>query len=418
MKRLLIIFIASFSLCISQSISQTYGWKNISSNVPNLPNDTVIIGTDTMVAMIRAAHFLDDAEGWIIITTTIDSSYILHTENGGNSWDHRSTHKTPFNDIHMLDQNTGFTGGQDGGIIYKTTDGGYTWNFHWTLGTILSEIEFPPAPADTGFACGMNGTLMMITPTGGAIMDVNVNSDLHGLSFPVNSREGWLSGWNIVRHFMDGSWYADQVHITGYHNCIEFIDNQTGWTCGDRIMHTWDGYNWIDQVTEDQLEGDMFSISFCNAAIGCAVGTVGQVFFTTDGGNNWNKVDLGTTEYLIDVQMTSPTCGYITGQGKLIYKYTEVNGEEEYENAKAWSIKAWPNPTSGQFRIQCSEFGNEVVKIELIDLFGKVNSILYEGKPDSKGIEFDVSHLPSGIYFCRIYSSGLSATKKIIIQKK
>jgi photosystem II stability/assembly factor-like uncharacterized protein len=355
MKTIRFLLIIHYSLFVFHySLAQQYGWTNISANLPDLPNDTLIIGTDTMVAMIRAAHFLDDTEGWIVLTTTIDSSYILHTGNGGDSWELRSTHKTAFNDIHMRDQDIGFTGGQDGGIIYKTVDGGYTWNFHWTLGTTLAEIEFPPLPADTGFACGMNGTLMMITPSGGTIMDVNVNSDLHGLSFPVNSNQGWLSGWNIVRHYMDGTWYADQVHITGYHNDIEFIDNQTGWTCGDRIMHTVDGYNWADQVTEDQLDGDLFSISFANAETGCAVGTVGQVFFSNDGGNNWNKVDLGTSEYLIDVQMISPTCGYITGQQKLLYKYMQVSDVEEQggmEAGRHGSVEVWPNPTRGKFQI-------------------------------------------------------------------
>jgi photosystem II stability/assembly factor-like uncharacterized protein len=413
MNKLILIFTVLL-FTFHASLAQQYGWKNISANLPDLPNDTVIIGADTMVAMIRAAHFLNDSEGWIVITTNIDSSYILHTENGGDSWELRSKHKTAFNDIHMRDQRTGFAGGQDGGIIYKTIDGGYTWNFHWTLGTTLAEIEFPPLPADTGFACGMNGTLMMITPSGGIIMDVNVNSDLHGLSFPVNSRQGWLSGWNIVRHYLDGTWYADQVHITGYHNVINFIDNQTGWTCGDRIMHTTDGYNWVDQVTEDQLDGDLFSINFANAETGCAVGTVGQVFFTTNGGNNWNKVDLGTEEYLIDVRMTSPTCGYITGQQKLIYKYMQISDIEEHGGMEAGeqeSVEVWPNPTSGQFKVQRAKGKVEVDKVDVVDLYGKVVKVF------DADLEFDISDVPSGVYFCLIQANGLKITKKLVVCK-
>jgi photosystem II stability/assembly factor-like uncharacterized protein len=420
MKKSHILLLCSLLTVHCSLKAQQYGWKNISANLPDLPNDTVIIGTDTMVAMIRAAHFPDDSEGWIIITTTIDSSYILHTENGGDSWELRSTHNTSFNDIHMRDQDTGFTGGQDGGIIYKTVDGGYTWNFHWTLGTTLAEIEFPPLPADTGFACGMNGTLMMITPSGGTIMDVNVNSDLHGLSFPVNRRQGWLSGWNIVRHFLDGTWYADQVHITGYHNDIEFIDNQTGWTCGDRIMHTVDGYNWVDQLSEEQLDGDLFSISFANAQTGCAVGTVGQVFFTNDGGNNWNKVDLGTDEYLIDVHMTSPTCGYITGQGKSIYKYMQISDLEEHGGMEAegqGGVEVFPNPTSGVVSLQSLVFSQGSADIEIMDLHGKtieqLNNRTIE-QWNNRTMELDISHLPPGIYFVKISTSGSQIVKKIV----
>jgi photosystem II stability/assembly factor-like uncharacterized protein len=409
-----VIFTLYLASCILQlATGQQYGWKNISANLPDLPFDTVVFGGDTMISMIRASHFLNDSEGWIVIHNAVDSSFILHTENGGDSWEHRSTHKTAFNAIYMRDQNTGFAGGQDGGIIYKTIDGGYTWNFHWTLGTTLAEIEFPPLPADTGFACGMNGTLMMITPTGGTIMDVNVNSDLHGLSFPVNSRQGWLSGWNIVRHYVDGTWYADQVHITGYHTAINFIDNQTGWTCGDRIMHTTDGYNWVTQLPNDQLAGDLFNISFANPETGCAAGSVGQVFFTNDGGNTWSKVDLGTTEYLIDVNMTSPTCGYITGQGKLIFKYTQISGVVE---ANQEDLEVWPNPAKDKCKMQSAKCKLVDCDINLYDLFGKNVMAVFEGKFPSDWFEFDVSHLPPGVYFVKIHFNDKLVIKKMIKQ--
>lgn len=362
-------------LCSTAGFAQQYGWMNISSKLPDFERDTIIInnGTDTLVAMIRCMYFLNDEEGWIVFHTGIDTSYIYHTTDGADNWELRSKHKTEFNDIHMLDKNTGFAGGQDGGIIYKTTDGGNTWKFHWSLGNTLSEIEFPPAPADTGYACGMNGQVMMITPNGGTLINVNVNSDLHGLSFPVNSSEGWLSGSNIVRHCVNGKWYADQVHITGWHGDIHFISNKEGWTCGDRIMHTTDGINWNNQLEKDQLEGDLFSISFANNEIGCAVGTVGQVFFTTNGGNRWEKLNLGTNEYLIDVQMTSATCGYITGQGKQIFKYSSVNSHKKLNLP---DIEIYPNPAKGKIKFHLpsnvSGFYDGFECIELIDINGKV----------------------------------------------
>ena len=412
---LMILSAAPCALC------QQYGWKNISGNLPDLPHDTVVLGGDTMISMIRTSHFVSDTEGWIVIHNAVDSSFILHTENGGDSWEIRSTHKTAFNAIRMRDQFNGFAGGQDGGIIYKTEDGGYTWNFHWTLGNTLAEIEFPPFPADTGYACGMNGSLMMITPGGGNIVDVNVNSDLHGISFPVNSRQGWISGWNIVRHYLNGTWYADQVHITGYHNDIEFIDNQNGWTCGDRIMHTQDGYNWVNQVTGDQLDGDLFGISFANAYTGCAVGSLGQVFFTSNGGQTWEKLKLGTEEYLIDVEMTSPDCGYITGQGKQIFKYSGETGIEDSEHAYADMLEVYPNPTHGKFRIcNSKQPANQAVLIqncEVVDLFGR--TVLSEAgcaawTLNQNAPELDISSSPGGIFQVRVKTGNELIVKKVI----
>ncbi|MHC1707066.1 MAG: T9SS type A sorting domain-containing protein [Bacteroidales bacterium] len=402
------VFLGSFIPCFSQQ----YGWKDISASLPDLPCDTAIIngGQDTLFAHVRCLYFITEDEGWVILNNGLDSSYILHTADGADSWELRSLHHTAFNDIHMLDQTRGFAGGQDGGIIYKTTDGGYTWNFHWTLGTTLSEIEFPPAPADTGFVCGLNGSLMMITPTGGTMVNVNVNSDLHGLSFPVSISEGWLSGWNIVRHCINGTWYADQVHITGYHNDIHFINNQEGWTCGDRIMHTADGINWNTQLPQAQLAGDLFSIGFCNSDIGCAVGSVGQVFFTTNGGDTWEKLDLGTDEFLTDVQMLSPVCGYITGQGRTIFKYTEISGTEELGIMDP-AVQVFPNPTTGRIEINISSPGRGY-EAELYDISGQC----LRKTVNTHEAVLDIADLAASIYFIRIKTGDSVSNHKVIKQ--
>ena len=64
------------------------------------------------------------------------------------------------NAIWMLNANEGYAGGQGGGIIYRTTDGGDSWNIHGIpLGQTLTDINFPPQPADTGYACGFNGAI-------------------------------------------------------------------------------------------------------------------------------------------------------------------------------------------------------------------------------------------------------------------
>jgi hypothetical protein len=75
----------------------------------------------------------------------------------------------------------------------------------------------------------------------------------------------------------------------------------------------------------------------------------------------------------------------------------------------------WPNPGRGRFQIRNSRFQKEIEKVDLVELNGRVVQVLFEGKSESGVLEFDVSHLPEGIYFCRLYSGGYVVTKKMII---
>jgi photosystem II stability/assembly factor-like uncharacterized protein len=77
-------------------------------------------------------------------------------------------------------------------------------------------------------------------------------------------------------------------------------------------------------------------------------------------------------------------------------------------------VSIYPNPTSGQFKVQSSKIKDEVVKVELVGLNGKV--LMEAGKRGGTeaGMEFDVSHLPAGIYFVRISMSDSIILKKIV----
>jgi len=201
MKKLLLLLILNYSLLIVNCFSQQYGWVDISGNIPPFPYDTTIInnGQDTIIAGFSDLHFIDDNEGWITTWHPFDndSAAILHTIDGGNSWEVQMI-QISCNAIWMLNENVCYAGGQGGGIIYRTTDGGNTWNIHGVLGSTLTDINFPPQPADTGYACGFDGAISMITTTGVTPMASGVVSDLGALSFPVSSSEGWVIGSNVI----------------------------------------------------------------------------------------------------------------------------------------------------------------------------------------------------------------------------
>jgi len=82
MKKIVLLSILSYGV-ILVSYSQQFGWKDISANVPEFEGYTYPrIFTDVF--------FISDEEGWITTSTSggaSDSSYILHTTNGGETFE-------------------------------------------------------------------------------------------------------------------------------------------------------------------------------------------------------------------------------------------------------------------------------------------------------------------------------------------
>jgi hypothetical protein len=78
-----------------------------------------------------------------------------------------------------------------------------------------------------------------------------------------------------------------------------------------------------------------------------------------------------------------------------------------------------PNPTDGKFQITSSKsqtnFKNQIsnTTIEIVDLTGNVVAT-FNQEPGTRNQELDITNLPAGVYFIRIYDDEQSMVKKII----
>lgn len=86
------------------------------------------------------------------------------------------------------------------------------------------------------------------------------------------------------------------------------------WICGANgtILHTGDGKNWEFQTSG--VDENLASIFFLNAKKGFCVGYHGTVLRTTDGGNKWVKVPVGSTHFLTGIHFVSESRGFIVGE--------------------------------------------------------------------------------------------------------
>jgi photosystem II stability/assembly factor-like uncharacterized protein len=395
MKKQILLYILTLGM-VTSSYSQEFGWTDISENIPGTPD-------------LSDVFFVSDDEGWI---TSSSHAEIYHTTDGGETFEVQTT-QLACNAIHMLNENTGYAGGNSG-FIYKTTDGGINWIFHGTTAANLTDISFP-TNGNIGYSCGINGNIWSIDNTGVTKMTSNINGDLSSISFPINSSYGKVCGGSVISTYVNGIWGgASNSYPSGTYNTIFMADTLFGWAAGDNgaIIHTSDGQNWATQQTNPAyILTDVF---FVNTQEGWVVGSGGGIFHTINGGAIWNieGVELSSS-ILRGVHFTSPTNGYVVGNNKTLLKYTEVSGIGY--NKIPIDFEVFPNPVHKNLFIKCSDLKTENGNIQILSIDGK-EVLKKEIRQGSENIEIDVSHLETGMYLCKISTNNKSSTKKLIIE--
>ena len=85
-----------------------------------------------------------------------------------------------------------------------------------------------------------------------------------------------------------------------------------------------DGARWTYRSFGD-YENITFSSYFSSTNVGYIVGESGHFLKTTDGGNNWTKIDLGTYRNIYDIEMINNDTLILVGEDGFIYKYNTGN---------------------------------------------------------------------------------------------
>ena len=312
MKKLTLFYLLTF--VISQmTFSQTYCWKDISANIPT-------------EADLSDVYFTSDDEGWI---TSSSHAEIYHTADGGLTFEVQTT-ITKLEAIYMIDENEGYTGGMSG-IVYRTVDGGDNWEILGSMASTLIDIDF--ATATQGYACGFGGAVFSITPEDVTNLNSGLSTNLGGITSPSENKV-WVCGGGTISHF-DGTTFTFQSGPAGSYNDIFFLNDQEGWIVGNNgvIGHTENGgEDWPSQINPDPEGNSLYGLFFLNENEGCAIGAQGTILKTTNGGDNWMLDEEGSTlagtKFLRGIHFTSPTNGYVVGNGKTLLKYTEITSEE------------------------------------------------------------------------------------------
>jgi hypothetical protein len=209
-------------------------------------------------------------------------------------------------------------------------------------------------------------------------------------------------------------------------NGVSFTDANNGTAVGSigSILRTTDGgQNWVTQTSG--IIQWLIGVSFTDSNNGTAVGLEGVILRTTNGGQNWVSQTSGTTNGLVDVCFTDASNGTAVGAGGTILR--TINGGVSFVEEEKIAVvpndynlaQNYPNPFNPSTTIRYSVPQSSQVIIKVFDILGnEIETLVNEQKSTGTyEITWFAGNLPSGVYFYRLQAGNFVETKKMILMK-
>lgn len=316
-----------------------------------------LLETNT-TASIRSICLLTDEVGWIAgwqikESPELSTGLLIATRDGGRSWEELPTQGlSPLRYVKFFGLEEGIVVGEptteNRTGVWSTLDGGKSWNpvegpasSGWTSASLTSP-EMGLLSDQAGNVLLLAGPQLMssrLPPLKGrAIRSV-------GLS---NEHQSWLVGdGGLVMHSESGGvvWESPQTPLPdGVRMISDFrtvaLKESAVWIAGNPggvIWHRPDqGRKWVAQSTG--ITTPLNKLHFVNDQFGCAVGDLGVILTTNDGGETWTT-SRGENRHLALFTFQSRTT---TVAPEMLAK---VAGEQGFRSAVSVAIR--PRETSG-----------------------------------------------------------------------
>jgi photosystem II stability/assembly factor-like uncharacterized protein len=335
---------------------------------------------------------------------------INKTNDNGQSWstvyDEYNYYSSEFifwgKDLHLLNNHDAWVVGylntaewdSTGPALLRTADGGENWDLAWKQ--LSPDYTYPAKSLNS--VCGINNTFWAVGDNGLVITTQGADSiyvlnkftrlSLYEVFFS-DEKHGWIYAKSKIFRTKNGGESWQGLLVTYSINDMFFADSLCGWTVGSDtsghgiIWSTTDGGdNWMIQV--DGLVAPLHAIQF-NGKSGWAVGDLGLILKTDDGGGTW--IDEKTNKKFPDK--------FILSQN-------------------------YPNPFNPKTTISYQLPVISQVELSIYNILGqRIANLVSEKQPaGTYNVEWDASRFASGIYLYQLKTeNGFLQTKKLVVLK-
>ncbi len=333
--------------------------------------------------------------------------YLYRSFDGGETWDSLQTTGFYIGGAFFINKDLGWALTEDSfpfsASIFKTTDGGKTWELKLkqdssTINIYFSSVYFPSE--NNGFAAGIFGAIYRTTDGGESWSKNKINNGTLFTVFFTDTSYGWTAGYNgAILATTDGgkSWNAQNSGVQTTLNSIFFTNRNHGIAVGNagKILSTTDGgLTWINNSEGSRF--DFYNVTFINDEIGWAVGGKdldSAVIYKTYSGGILSAIDDGGIE----------------PQRFLLYQN-------------------YPNPfnptTTIRYAIPSSVNGHSsLVQLKIYNILGEAITTLVNEKqaPGRYTVKFNANNLASGVYIYRLKINNgfntMTQTRKMVLMK-
>ena len=303
-------------LILSISISAQWEWVNPKPQANSL----------------KKIFFTDSSTGWIVGDK---GTFLKNVDDSAWQVRYYDSVRVNLTSVTFKNPNLGWSvsaafGYAEEGRVFKTTDGGETWNQVYICNKDLYDVKF--VSDQIGWIVGFG--IISKTTDGGITWNdqlLDPTGRFYSCYF-ADSMRGWAVGYvgTEVFHTEDGgiNWNRQNLNPAGTYFSITFSDSLHGWIAGHTLDYTY--YASLYRSTDGGLSWFEFpmsgvgltNITFINDSVGWITNDDGNIFKTSDGGNNWSTISsLGS--YINHLYFIDPNKGWLVHSNGVIRKTTD-----------------------------------------------------------------------------------------------
>ncbi|MFT3795518.1 YCF48-related protein [Flavobacterium sp.] len=374
--------------------------------------------------------FLNDNLGW---AANGSNAAIYKTTDGGLTWTLQIAEQTAqlpgnyyFRNVEFLNENIGFVGTLTNNKFLRTTDGGVTWsivnNFPTTPQAICGidcvgtstvygcGAYFSPAYIIKSIDSGETWQYINMSEYAVALVEILFVDENTGYASGQSNNGGTIlkttdggASWTEIYNTNIEGEYVWKLQILASDANVIFGSVESVAPNLGKLVRTLDGgTNWTSHEVPDT---DIQAVGFLTADHGWMGGHNSEFLETTDGGQTWTNIHVGSN--LNRIQIMSNNLAYASGT--TVYKFTNDLGNAAFVEKARTPLKAAvnPNPVKDKLHVTIEFTEADHLRLELYDASGRRikelqrDDIAAAGK---KSYTFDFPYA-SGVYLINLHTN-------------